>query len=93
MVFETVMSNPWVVWVMEWHWGWQVFWGMMLLGLVGQIVEWFGTGTDSMIMDIKIWCLQFTAWLFELLAKITGIIAAGAMLWVVFSALAEYAAA
>ena len=80
-------------WVMEWHWGWQVFWGLFILGLVSNIVQWFQTGSDSMVMDIKIWTMEAVAWTLNLLANIIAYVGVAVMMFIFISAIAEHAGA
>jgi len=83
---EAVMSNEWVVWVMDWHWGWQVFWGMMVLGLVVSVVEWIGKPNEDKIFDLQIWGLGFVAWCLNLLTTIIGISVIVFIVWLVLEA-------
>jgi len=67
------MSTELITWVMNWHWGWQVFWGLIVLGLFIQIGEWAVKPTEDKIMDVKIWSLQFTAWTLNLIVTLIGV--------------------
>ena len=90
---DIIFNNDWVAWVVSWHWGWQVFWGLAILGLISTIVEWFQTGVSSMIMDIKTWMLSLVAWLLALLVKIIWLLAAATIIWVTLEILFTHAAA
>ena len=83
---ENFMSNEWVVWVMDWHWGWQVFVGLMVLGLVGTFLEWAVKPTEDKLFDLKIWGLQFTAWCLNLFSTLIGISVIVFIVWLVIEA-------
>jgi len=83
---ENFMSNEWVVWVMDWHWGWQVFWGMMVLGLVGTVLEWAGKPNGDKLDDLQLWALGFVAWCLNLLTTIIGITVILFIVWLVLEA-------
>ena len=83
---ENFMSNEWVVWVMDWHWGWQVFVGLMVLGAVAGFLEWAVKPTEDKLFDLKIWGLQFTAWCLNLFTTILGITVIVFSVWLVIEA-------
>ena len=85
-VMENFMSNEWIVWVMDWHWGWQVFVGLMVLGLLMQFLEWAVKPTEDKLFDLKIWGLQFTAWCLNLFTTILGITVIVFIVWLVIEA-------
>ena len=77
------MSNEWVVWVMDWHWGWQVFVGLIVLGLLMQFFEWAVKPTEDKLFDLKIWGLQLTAWCLNLINTLIGITVIVFIVWLV----------
>ena len=83
---ENFMSNEWVVWVMDWHWGWQVFVGLMVLGLLMQFLEWAVKPTEDKLFDLKIWGLQLMAWCLNLFTTILGITVIVFIVWLVIEA-------
>ena len=83
---EGIMNNEWVVWVMDWHWGWQVFFGLMVLGAVAGFLEWAVKPTEDKLFDLKIWGLQFTAWCLNLFTTILGITVIVFIVWLVIEA-------
>ena len=80
------MSNEWVVWVMDWHWGWQVFWGLMVVGLVGTVLEWAAKPNADKLFDLKIWGLNFVAWCLNVLTTIVGITVIVFFIWIILEA-------
>ena len=72
------MDNEWIVWVMDWHWGWQVFWGLTVLGLIAQIVEWVTNWVrlpvDDKVLWLKICGRYCEAWILEFLTWIIGLV-------------------
>lgn len=81
---ENFMSNEWVVWVMDWHWGWQVFWGLMVVGLVGTVLEWAAKPNGDKLDDLQLWGLQFVAWCLNVLTTIIGVTVIVFIVWFVF---------
>lgn len=83
---ESFMSNELVVWVMDWHWGWQVFWGLMVVGLVGTVLEWAAKPNGDKLVDLQLWGLQFVAWCLNVLTTIIGVTVIVFIIWFVFEA-------
>ena len=81
------MDNEWIVWVMDWHWGWQVFWGLVVLGLIRGIVEWVRLPVDDKLLLLKIWITNCVTWIIGLVTRcihLATILAFVYFVWYVF---------
>ena len=81
------MDNEWIVWVMDWHWGWQVFWGMVVLGLIGSIVDWVRLPVDDKVVLLKVWGINCLTWIIGLATsciQLATILAFVYFVWYVF---------
>ena len=81
------MDNEWIVWVMDWHWGWQVFWGMVVLGLIGSIVDWVRLPVDDKVVLLKVWGINCLTWIIGLATRciqLATILAFVYFVWYVF---------
>ena len=61
-------------WFMTWHWGWQVFFGFMVLGLVRGTYEYFSQRTMAQVgEDIAVACLNALSSVLNGIASILAI--------------------
>ena len=63
--FITAASEAWQ-WVLTWHWGWQVFAGVVIFGWTAQAYEYFSKRSGEQIsLDAKIVAVEGLAKLLD----------------------------
>ena len=72
-VWDFMALEKFPAWFMTWHWGWQVFFGFMVLGLVRGTYEYFSQRTMAQVgEDIAV---AFLDMLTEILNRIANLLA------------------
>ena len=80
--FITVANEAWQ-WVLTWHWGWQVFAGLVIFGWTAQAYEYFSKRSGEQIaLDAKIVAVEGLAKVLDGLATIISI--AGPIIFIIF---------